>query len=64
MENLNSRAIPEPQLLIKDHKKVEKDGTYPACLVILAANFATTLWKIGNLATNKITDDNRVRYAK
>eukprot|EP00957_Ditylum_brightwellii_P155502 11836499-Ditylum_brightwellii.AAC.1 len=31
MENLNSRAIPEPRLLIKDHKK-KKNGHYPTRL--------------------------------
>eukprot|EP00957_Ditylum_brightwellii_P075548 5741823-Ditylum_brightwellii.AAC.1 len=29
MENLNSRAIPKPQLLIKDHKKVQKGWSLP-----------------------------------
>eukprot|EP00957_Ditylum_brightwellii_P181567 13830344-Ditylum_brightwellii.AAC.1 len=33
-ENLNSRAIPEPQLLIKVHKKLQKDGHYPTRRVI------------------------------
>eukprot|EP00957_Ditylum_brightwellii_P032345 2450336-Ditylum_brightwellii.AAC.1 len=42
MENLNSRAIPESQLLIKDHKKVQKDGHSPTRLVIPATNFAAT----------------------
>eukprot|EP00957_Ditylum_brightwellii_P037332 2825488-Ditylum_brightwellii.AAC.1 len=45
MENINSRAIPEPQLLIKDHKK-KKDGQYPTRLVIPATNFAATFSKI------------------
>eukprot|EP00957_Ditylum_brightwellii_P131191 10006218-Ditylum_brightwellii.AAC.1 len=43
-ENLNSRAILEPQLLIKGHKK-KKDGHYPTRLVIPATNFAATFFK-------------------
>eukprot|EP00957_Ditylum_brightwellii_P139737 10648905-Ditylum_brightwellii.AAC.1 len=45
LENLNSRAIPESQLLIKDHKKM-KNGHYPTQLVIPATNFAATFSKI------------------
>eukprot|EP00957_Ditylum_brightwellii_P140423 10699254-Ditylum_brightwellii.AAC.1 len=57
MENLNVRAIPEPQLLIKDHKK-KKNGHYPTRLVIPATNFAATFSKIGYLGIKKIFDDN------
>eukprot|EP00957_Ditylum_brightwellii_P046460 3526279-Ditylum_brightwellii.AAC.2 len=64
MKNLNSRIIPEPQLLKKDHKKVQKDGHYPTRLVIPATNFAATFSKIGYMAIKKIFDDNRVRYAR
>eukprot|EP00957_Ditylum_brightwellii_P191720 14594834-Ditylum_brightwellii.AAC.1 len=64
MENLNSREIPEPQLLIKDHKKVQKDGHYPMRPVIPATNFVATFLKIGFMASKKTFDDNGVRYAK
>eukprot|EP00957_Ditylum_brightwellii_P044476 3374085-Ditylum_brightwellii.AAC.1 len=63
MENLNGRAIPEPQLLIKDHKK-KKNGYYLMRLVIPATNFAATFSKIGYLGIKKIFDDNGVRYNK
>jgi hypothetical protein len=63
MEILNGRAIPEPQLLIKDHKK-KKNGHYPTRLVIPATNFAATFSKIGYLGIKKIFDDNGVRYNK
>eukprot|EP00957_Ditylum_brightwellii_P209922 15364353-Ditylum_brightwellii.AAC.1 len=48
MEGLKSWAIPEPQLLIKDHKEL-KDGHFPTRLVIPATNFAATFSKIGYL---------------
>eukprot|EP00957_Ditylum_brightwellii_P168269 12810057-Ditylum_brightwellii.AAC.1 len=57
LENLNSRAIPELQLLIKDHKK-KKDGHYLTKLVFPATNFAATFSKIGYLGIKKILDDN------
>eukprot|EP00957_Ditylum_brightwellii_P096454 7346254-Ditylum_brightwellii.AAC.1 len=57
MENLNSRAIPEPQLLIEDHKKVQKDGHYLTRLVIPATNFAATFLKIGYMAMKNIFYD-------
>eukprot|EP00957_Ditylum_brightwellii_P039322 2975016-Ditylum_brightwellii.AAC.1 len=63
MENLNDRAIPEPQLLIKDHKK-KKNGQYPMRLVIPVTNFTVIFSKIGYLGIKKIFDDNGVRYNK
>eukprot|EP00957_Ditylum_brightwellii_P092278 7025784-Ditylum_brightwellii.AAC.1 len=63
MENLNGRAIPEPHLPMKDHKK-KKNGQYPMRLVIPATNFAATFSKIGYLGIKKIFNDNGVRYNK
>ena len=37
-ETINSRAIPTPKLLIKDHKKQNEDGTFPTRLVVPATN--------------------------
>eukprot|EP00957_Ditylum_brightwellii_P044648 3384885-Ditylum_brightwellii.AAC.1 len=31
-EGIPSKAIPQPQLLVKDHKKREENGDYPTCL--------------------------------
>eukprot|EP00957_Ditylum_brightwellii_P162648 12385348-Ditylum_brightwellii.AAC.1 len=64
MENLNNRVIPGPQLLIKDHKKLQKDGHHPTRLVIPATIVAATFSKIGYMAIKKIFDNNGVRYAK
>jgi hypothetical protein len=46
-EKLETRAIPAPKLLIKDHKKIKKDGTYPTRLIIPATNFTSGFAKIG-----------------
>eukprot|EP00957_Ditylum_brightwellii_P027391 2070473-Ditylum_brightwellii.AAC.1 len=31
-EGISSKAIPQPQLLVKDHKDREENGDYPTCL--------------------------------
>eukprot|EP00957_Ditylum_brightwellii_P207134 15351635-Ditylum_brightwellii.AAC.1 len=37
-EGIASKAIPQPQLLVKDYKDKEENGDYPMCLVISAMN--------------------------
>jgi hypothetical protein len=39
---INSKAIPAPKLLIKDHKEINDDGNYPTRLVLPATNFTST----------------------
>eukprot|EP00957_Ditylum_brightwellii_P191087 14549652-Ditylum_brightwellii.AAC.1 len=63
MENLGSKAIPESQLLLKDHKK-KKNSNYPTRLMIPPTNFAATFSKIGYLAIKKIFDKEGVNYNK
>eukprot|EP00957_Ditylum_brightwellii_P158567 12069596-Ditylum_brightwellii.AAC.1 len=46
-EEINSCALPEPQLLIKDNKDPDENTNFPTCLVIPATNFMATLFKIG-----------------
>eukprot|EP00957_Ditylum_brightwellii_P149256 11366643-Ditylum_brightwellii.AAC.1 len=53
-EGLDSKAIPQPQLLIKDHKDWKQDGDYPARSVIPATNFTATFSKIGYLIIKKV----------
>mmetsp|Transcript_6262 Transcript_6262/g.9210 ORF Transcript_6262/g.9210 Transcript_6262/m.9210 type:complete len:118 (-) Transcript_6262:326-679(-) len=52
MEYINCMAIPEPQPLIKDHKK-KKNGQCPTHLVIPSTKFASTLSKISYLGIKK-----------
>eukprot|EP00957_Ditylum_brightwellii_P206375 15348099-Ditylum_brightwellii.AAC.1 len=63
MENLNGHAIPEPQLLIKDHEK-KKNGHCPTRLIIPATNFAAKITKIGCLGVKKIFHDKGISYNK
>ena len=39
LQSLQSKAIPSPKLLIKDHKKADKDGNLPTRLAVPASNF-------------------------
>jgi len=52
MEYLNYMAIPEPQPLIKDHRK-KKNGQCPTHLVIPSTKFASTFSKISYLGIKK-----------
>ena len=52
-ESLMSKAIPRPQLLVKDHKPVEASGDFPTCLVIPAMNFTVALSKLVSLKIKK-----------
>eukprot|EP00957_Ditylum_brightwellii_P136982 10445829-Ditylum_brightwellii.AAC.2 len=61
IDSINSRAIPEPQLLLKNHKKL-KNGTYPTFLIIPSLNFAATFSKIGYLEIKHVLDTNKVNY--
>eukprot|EP00957_Ditylum_brightwellii_P060355 4582893-Ditylum_brightwellii.AAC.1 len=61
-EGIASKAIPQPQLLIKDHKELESDGEYPKRLVIPATNFTAALSKVGYMAIQQVLDRNKVNY--
>eukprot|EP00957_Ditylum_brightwellii_P089493 6814718-Ditylum_brightwellii.AAC.1 len=61
-EGIASRAIPQPQLLIKDHKDQEPNGDYLTRLVIPATNFMATFSKVGYMAIQKVLDCNKVNY--
>eukprot|EP00957_Ditylum_brightwellii_P169137 12873952-Ditylum_brightwellii.AAC.1 len=55
-EGIASKAIPQPQPLVKDHKKREENGDFPTCLVIPATNFTATFSKIGYLGIKQASD--------
>eukprot|EP00957_Ditylum_brightwellii_P212269 15367148-Ditylum_brightwellii.AAC.2 len=61
IDNINSHATPESQLLIKDHKKLT-NGAYPTCLIISSLNFAVNFSKTGYLGVKHILDTNKVNY--
>lgn len=60
-ESLNSKAIPVPKLLIKDHKKA-KDGIFPTRLVVPATNFTAAIPNVGYRGIRNIFDKTGVNY--
>ena len=63
-ESLTSKAIPQPQLLVKDHKPVDDSGDFPTHLVIPATNFTMAFSKLGYLGIKKVLDEHNVNYNK
>ena len=59
---LKSKAVPTPKLLIKDHKKADKNGNFPTRLVVPASNFTSSFPKAGYLGIKKIFDKNEINY--
>ena len=62
-EGIESKAIPTPKPLIKDHKQ-KKNGHFPTGLIIPATNFTATFSKLGYLALKNILDSNNIQYNK
>jgi hypothetical protein len=63
-QQILSHAIPEPQLLVKDHKLPDETGTYLTHLVIPVTSFSASFLKIAYKGTPKLFDDNSVNYSK
>eukprot|EP00957_Ditylum_brightwellii_P207644 15353899-Ditylum_brightwellii.AAC.1 len=59
-EGIASKAIPQPQILINDHKEPEANSKYPTQLVIPAMNFMATFLKVVYMAIQKVLDINKV----
>jgi len=59
-QTVESKAMPSPKLLIKDHKKPDNEGNFPAGLAVPATNFTSAFQKTGCLGIKRIPDDNKV----
>ena len=59
-----SKAVPQPKILIKDHKECRIDGSFPTRLVVPATNFTAGFPKLGYLGIKKILDTADVNYGK
>eukprot|EP00957_Ditylum_brightwellii_P027541 2081919-Ditylum_brightwellii.AAC.1 len=58
-EGIAPKAIPQPQLLIKDHKKLESDRECRTQLVIPATNVTATFLKVGYMVIQQVLDRNK-----
>mgnify|MGYP001787478984 FL=1 len=61
-QTIQSKAIPSPKLLIKDHKNPDSEGNFPTRLVVPANNFTSGFPRIGYLGIKRILDNNKVNY--
>ena len=62
IQKLNSKEVPTPKLLIKDHKAKKPNGDYRTRLINPANNFISGLPKLGYKAIKQIFDDNNIDY--
>ena len=61
---METKSIPTPTLLIKDHKPLEKDGTFPRRIIIPATNFTAGFPKVGYQGIQKIFTSNNIDFAR
>jgi hypothetical protein len=62
-EMLDSRAVPTPKLLIKDHKPMNEIGECMMQLIVPATNFIAAFPKVGYLGIKNIFDQNGIDYS-
>ena len=63
-EKVNSKAIPQPKILVKDHKKKNSNGSYPTRLVVPATNFTAGFPKIGYLGIKNLFKKHKVEFGQ
>eukprot|EP00957_Ditylum_brightwellii_P056547 4287512-Ditylum_brightwellii.AAC.1 len=63
-EGIASKAIPQTQLLVKDHKERDEEGNFPIRMVIPATNITAIFQKMGYMTVQKVLDDADVNYNK
>jgi hypothetical protein len=63
-ESLNSKAIPSPKLLTKDHKEINDDRNYQTRLVVPAINFTPAFSKLGYIGIKRIIYDAGINCSK
>ena len=60
-QTVESKAMPSPKLLIKDHKNPDNEGNFPAGPVVPTTNnFNSAFPKTRYLGIKRIQDDNKV----
>jgi hypothetical protein len=61
-ENIRLKAIPQPKILIKDHKKPDREGNFPTRLVVLATNFTAGFPKLGYMGIKSIFEEHNINF--
>eukprot|EP00957_Ditylum_brightwellii_P195327 14881432-Ditylum_brightwellii.AAC.1 len=63
-EGIAYKAIPQPQLLVKDHEERDEHGDFPTKLVIPVTNVMAIISKMVYMTIQKVLDDAGVIYNK
>ena len=63
-EKIQTKAVPQPKILIKDHKPADAEGNFPTHLVVPATNFTAGFPKMGYLGIKKIFEENGIKYGQ
>ena len=63
-ETIESRAIPTLKLLVKDHKKLDREGNLFTRLVVPAPNFTAAFPKIVYIGIKKVFDKEKINYSR
>ena len=53
-KSIDSKAVPVPKLLIKDHKEPNSKGNFPTRLICPVSNFTATFPKVGCIGIKEI----------
>ena len=61
-KTLDSKSIPTPKLIIKDHKDADANGDYPSRLIVPANNFTSAFPRLGYLGIKRIFDSKEIKY--
>ena len=64
-DKIQSKAIPPPKILIKDHKEKFPKGNFPSRLVVHvpATTFTAGFSQLGYLGIKYILDSNNIKYS-
>ena len=63
-ESLNSKSIPQPQLLVKDHKLPNEEGDFPTRFLVPAKNYCSVFSQFGCKAIQTIFRKHNVKLDK
>jgi hypothetical protein len=63
-EKIKSKAIPQPKILIKDHKTPDGEGNFPTRLVVPATNFTAGFPKLGYLGIKSVFEEHGVNFER
>jgi hypothetical protein len=61
-EKIRSKAIPQPKILIKDHKGPDQEGNFPTRLVVPPTNFTAGFPKLGYMGIKSVFEEQGIDF--